>query len=71
MRTPFDEGDSAGYLGRLTKADNPYRKGLGLVPAEIIEAAAEWDRGFDAGVAYASDELHEKRVQFGRGLPRS
>lgn len=60
MRTPFDEGNTAGFLGK-PKAGNPYRKGISM-PTEIQQAADEWDRGHDTGVDDAKEELHNKRV---------
>ena len=59
MKTPHDEGWSAGYVGddRL----NPYRKGMAPLPPEVAVLASEWDRGRAEGDAQARDDLYDKR----------
>jgi hypothetical protein len=60
MRTPFDEGATAGYVG-IDRAGNPYRKGAAPLAPEVAVLASEWDRGYAKGQADARADLLDKR----------
>lgn len=64
MRSSFEEGRSAGYLG-VGRDKNPYRKGdlvamRQQVPA-LDEYASDWDSGHAAGEQLARDDIIDKR----------
>jgi hypothetical protein len=53
IRSSFEEGRAAGFLG-LGRAANPYRKGMGgFIPYAIEEYASDWDSGYIAGTLLA------------------
>ncbi len=60
MRTSFDEGKSAGYVG-VAREKNPYRKGVAPLLPAVAEYASDWDSGHAAGEALARADLMDKR----------
>jgi hypothetical protein len=60
MRTPFDEGATAGYVG-IDRAENPYRKGAAPLAPEVAMLALDWDRSHAKGQADARAGLLDKR----------
>ena len=55
--TPFSEGRLAGY--RDAPKVNPYRRGVRIGFA-IVEAAAQWDAGYDEGQLEGRDDVVSK-----------
>ena len=65
MRSSFEEGKSAGYLG-IGCGKNPYRKGdrvaMRTVMPALDEYASDWDSGYVAGERLARADLMDKRL---------
>ena len=53
MKSPFDEGDSAGYCD-LGRDNNPYPRGT--------DEALKWDRGYFAGMACVAGSATSPRI---------
>ena len=64
MKTPFEEGQTAGY--RNESRANPYKRGWcrAFVTSDALEEwANEWERGYDEGKAQAHDDLIDRRIE--------
>ena len=63
IKTPFEEGESAGFLGE-PRASNPYLKGL---EGPHLEWAEQWNNGYMAGKKAALVHIMVKHLESLRG----